>query len=1080
MLYVIKRDGTRANVEFDKITTRIKNLMYGLNEDYVDPVAISQKVIEGLYAGVTTSELDEWSANVAVSMISNHQDYSILASRIVVSNLHKSTLNKFSETIAKLYEYHNEKTGKHSPLVSKETYDYVQQNADVLDNAIDYKRDFNYDYFGFKTLQHSYLIKIDGKTVERPQHLLMRVAVGIHIGDTQQIIKAYNDMSNLLYTHATPTLFNAGTPNPQLSSCFLLMAKEDSIDGIYETLSRCAKISKYAGGIGLSIHNIRAADSYISGTGGSSNGIVPMLRVFNNTARYVDQCWERGTPVVVKGKVVPIEDIQPGMEVLTHDGSFQKVKSVLRYKPEIRTMYRIASDLDVVYATDKHQILYVPGGSDSNTLQQRIERGITTPTWTDVECLNKSDYIVSVVPDAEESSGMSIDDLKMYGLMLKLGSFTDMYINVCNNECVGFIEEYFRSNSIHYVVFLQQSKNPKAMPETGSFWYCENGPKDIEFRWFECKKMEQLKNMPSDHIPDQFLNLSCEETAAIIEGYEMVVGTPKSKNMQRTIAYLRYKAYNRKYNQIANIVAVDRSTEVYDLEVENNHTYTIAPLGIVHNGGGKRKGAFAIYLEPWHADIFEFLDLKKNTGVEEERARDLFYAIWMNDLFMKRVEKDEPWSLFCPNEAPGLFDVWGTEFEKLYTRYEKQGIVRKTVKAQDLFRKILISQQETGTPYMLYKDACNRKSNQQNLGTIKSSNLCCEIVEYTAPDEIAVCNLASICLPKFVKNGKFDFEQLEQVSRGVTVNLNKVIDRTFYPLPEAKNSNLRHRPIGIGIQGLADVFMMLKMPYESQQAQELNSHIFETIYYGAVASSVELAKTDGAYATFAGSPASEGILQFDMWDIESKSAFNPRYNWAELKEQVVKHGLRNSLLVAPMPTASTSQIMGNNESFEAYTSNLYVRRTLAGEFTCVNAHLVRDLIELKLWSPELKNAIIAGNGSIRNITKIPQEIREIYKTSWEMSKKKMIDMAAERGRFIDQSQSFNIYLENFDDLSKMHIYGWKKGLKTGMYYLRTRAAMDAIKITVDVNSLKKFKEESDNAKKNIGESCQAGCMSCGS
>lgn len=751
-MFVIKRDGRRQEVKFDKITARIQKLCYGLDR-HVEPVVVAVKVIEGIYDGVTTSELDNLAAEVAAMMTTQHPDYSLLASRIAISNLQKNTDKSFSQTIHNLYHYIDVKTGKKSPLISEEVYTIVQNNAEALDAAIIYDRDFNYDYFGFKTLERSYLLKMDRKVVERPQHMLMRVSVGIHKQDLKSAIETYNLMSERWFTHATPTLFNAGTSNPQMSSCFLLQMQQDSIDGIFDTLKACAKISQAAGGIGLSIHNVRATGSYIRGTGGTSNGILPMLRVFNDTARYIDQ------------------------------------------------------------------------------------------------------------------------------------------------------------------------------------------------------------------------------------------------------------------------------------------------------GGGKRKGSFAVYLEPWHADILSFLDLRKNTGKEELRTRDLFTALWIPDLFMKRVEENGMWSLFCPNEAPGLDNCWGEEFDQLYRHYEEEGRARKSIKAQELWFRILDSQIETGTPYMLYKDACNRKSNQQNLGTIKCSNLCAEIVEYTAPDEVAVCNLASIALPKFVINEKFDYQKLFEVTQVITRNLNRIIDANSYPVPEAKKSNLLHRPIGIGVQGLADVFILMKAPFDSQEAHILNREIFETIYFGAMTGSKELAKEEGPYSTYEGSPVSKGIFQYDMWDVVP----GQRWDWKALKEEVAEHGIRNSLLVALMPTASTSQILGNNECFEAYTQNLYSRRVLSGEFIVVNKYLMKDLVKLGLWNEEMKHKIFASNGSIQHILEIPEEVRQIYKTVWEIKQKSIIDMAADRGAFICQTQSLNLFVENptFSKLTSMHFYAWKKGLKTGMYYLRSKAAAEAIKFTVN-------------------------------
>lgn len=754
-MYVLKRDGRKEPVMFDKITARIRKLCYGLNP-LVDAVKISMRVIEGLYDGVTTSELDNLAAEVAATMTTSHPDYAKLAARISVSNLHKKTKKTFSDVMTDLYEYVNPRTGKKAPLVADDVYEVLMQHKDELDSSIIYSRDYGYDYFGFKTLERSYLLKLDGEIAERPQHMLMRVSLGIHLDDLESVKETYELMSKKYFTHATPTLFNSGTPKPQMSSCFLLAMQDDSIDGIYDTLKQTAKISQSAGGIGLSIHNIRATGAYIGGTNGTSNGIVPMLRVYNDTARYVDQ------------------------------------------------------------------------------------------------------------------------------------------------------------------------------------------------------------------------------------------------------------------------------------------------------GGGKRKGSFAIYIEPWHADIMDFLDLKKNHGKEEMRARDLFYAMWIPDLFMKRVEANSTWTLMCPNECPNLFNMHSEEFEAKYLEYESAGKGRKTIKARELWEKILESQIETGTPYMLYKDAANRKSNQKNLGTIRSSNLCTEIMEYTSPDEVAVCNLASIALPMFVKNGAFDHKELFKITKRVTRNLNKVIDRNYYPIKEAENSNMRHRPIGLGIQGLADTFIRLRMPFTSDEAKKLNEEIFETLYFAAVTASMEMAKVEGPYSSFEGSPISKGEFQYNLWGIEDEE-LSGRWDWKALRAQVMEHGVRNSLLVAPMPTASTSQILGNNEAFEPYTSNIYTRRVLSGEFIVVNKHLLEDLVELDLWDEDLKQAVMRSNGSIQDIDSIPDDLKELYKTVWELSMKDIIDMSRQRGCFIDQSQSLNLFMENanYSKLTSMHFYAWKSGLKTGMYYLRTKSAVDAIKFTLD-------------------------------
>jgi len=776
-MYILKRDGRKEEVKFDNITKRIKALCHGLDSKFIDPVPITQKVIEGFFNGISTQEIDTLAAETCAYMSQRHPDFSILAARIAISNVHKSTSDSFSETVKACHEYRDAQ-GRQAGLISDDVRSFVDANAGALNDAVDYTRDYDYDYFGFKTLEKSYLLRLKGKVAERPQHMLMRVACGIHTDNLSAAIETYNLMSQRFFTHATPTLFNAGTAFPQMSSCFLLTCKDDSIEGIYDTLKRCALISKQAGGIGVAISNIRAKGSYIRSTNGYSNGLVPMLRNFNETARYVDQ------------------------------------------------------------------------------------------------------------------------------------------------------------------------------------------------------------------------------------------------------------------------------------------------------GGGKRKGSFAMYLEPWHADVFDFLEMRKNHGKEEQRARDLFYGLWIPDLFMKRVKEDKEWTLFCPNEAfdaktgKGLIDVWGDEFDALYLQLEADGKGRKSVKAQQLWFRILESQMETGTPYMLYKDAANRKSNQQNLGTIHCSNLCTEIIEYTDADEVAVCNLASIALSRFVQDGAFNFTNLYNVAKVVTRNLNKVIDRNFYPIPEARNSNIRHRPIGIGVQGLADAFLMLKLPFESDPARKLNEDIFETIYFAACESSCELAEKEGPYDTYEGSPASKGLLQFDLWNRTPKSG---RWDWAALKTKIAQHGMRNSLLLAPMPTASTAQILGNNESFEPYTQNLYVRRVLSGEFVQVNRHLLKDLIERDLWTEDVRVQLIAHNGSVQHIDQIPADVKELYKTVWEIKQRAVLDMAADRGAYIDQSQSLNIHMVDATTakLSSMHFHAWQIGLKTGMYYLRTKAAADAIKFTVEVDKVKRASLQSGEQRPSV-------------
>ena len=798
---VTKKDGRSETLQSEKLKARITPLLRDdIDTNFVSVDTIVDATIKGTTNGMPTQKLDELMCQTTAYLSTQHPDYSLLAGRLAVSALHKSTPTTFSDAAEVLFNYVNPQNGKESPLITKELYDIVKENKQEIDKAIKHERDFNYEYFGFKTLERSYLISITDskasstgaandtkKVIERPQYMLMRVALGIHSSNLERVFETYEYLSQGMFTHATPTLYNAGTPRPQMSSCFLLALKDDSIEGIYDTLKTCALISKNSGGIGLHIHNVRSSGSYIKGTNGCSNGIIPMLRVFNDTARYVDQ------------------------------------------------------------------------------------------------------------------------------------------------------------------------------------------------------------------------------------------------------------------------------------------------------GGGKRKGSFAIYLEPWHADIMDFLNLKKNTGKEEIRARDLFYGLWVPDLFMKRVQRKGKWTLFDPKLAPGLSDCWGSEFETLYEKYESEGKGNKTIDAQELWFAIIESQIETGTPYLLYKDACNSKSNQQNLGTIKCSNLCTEIIEYTAPDEVAVCNLASIALPKFLNDDKtdIDYEKLRKIVRTATRNLNLVIDRNFYPVEEAKRSNMRHRPIGLGVQGLADVYLNLHIPFTCEKAKKINEDIFETIYYAALEESCLIASEDGPYETYQGSPVSKGVLQYDMWGVTPKSG---RWNWAELKEKIAQHGVRNSLLVAPMPTASTSQILGNNECFEPYTSNMYLRRVLSGEFPVVNKCLVRDLIKEGLWNENTREKLIADNGSVQHIEGLTDELKLIYRTVWEIKQKDIIDMAAARSAYIDQSHSLNLFLESptSSTLTSMHFYGWKLGLKTGIYYLRSRPAVDAIKFTLDpsvANGQKSAKIPKVEAPQ---KPIQEECLSCGS
>jgi ribonucleoside-diphosphate reductase alpha subunit len=924
-MFVIKRSGRAEPVHFDKITSRISKLCYGLDRNFVDPVEVSQKVCSGVYRGVTTSELDELAAETAAHMSSIHPDYGLLAARIAVSNLHKNTKKCFTDVMHDLHSYVHPKTGQPAPLLSDETYAFIVKHKERLNSSVVYDRDFTYDYFGFKTLERSYLLQLNGKVAERPQHMLMRVSCGIHFDDIEAAIETYELMSQKWFTHASPTLFNSGTQRPQMSSCFLLSMLGDSIDQIYDTLKQCALISKYAGGIGISVHNIRATGSYIRGTNGTSNGLVPMLRVFNATARYVDQCFPGSTLLHTPSGQVPIDALREGDSITSHTGQPAKIIKTLSYEVGATQLYRVSTKLGSVLVTAQHPFLCLRNhgrSDDPLAMQGRLAAKIVELTWEDAS---------ELTPGAD---------------------------------------------------WL-------AVPKLSS-------------RAIECGAVDV-----GEHV--LWRVESCELAPAAYKG------------------------------------------RLYDLEVEGAHSY-VTEVGAVHNGGGKRKGSIAVYLEPWHADIIAFLQLKKNQGAEENRARDLFQAVWMPDLFMRRVEEDKQWSLFCPNEAPGLFDVWGSEFDALYDKYERAGLARRVMPARALWNEILTAQIETGVPYLLYKDRVNERSAYKHVGTIRSSNLCCEIIEFSSKDEIAVCNLASIKLSRFVTpSGGFDFERLLYVTKFVTRNLNKVIDINHYPVPEARRSNMRHRPIGIGVQAFADLLAMMRIPFESDAGRQLNRDIFETLYFGALTASNELAEKLGPYESFPGSPMSKGIFHFEM----AGGKPSGRWDWEALRAKILKHGTRNAMLVAPMPTASTSQMLSSAESFEPISSNIFVRKTLAGEFPCVWPYLLHDLIQRGLWTKEMRNLLIANDGSVQSLP-IPEDLKLLYKTVWEIKLRTQVDYAAERGAFVDQSQSFNVHMTdaNFVKLTSFHFYAWKAGLKVSSYYFRTKAAADALKFTVDPQLLR--------------------------
>ena len=1265
---VIKRDGQIENISFDKILARVKNL--GNKELKVNYTSLVQKIIDRVYNNIHTSEIDELLAQQCASLSTTHPDYQTLAGRIGISNLHKRTPDTFFEAMSILYDF-IDVHGEIKSIINNEVFNIARKWENEIENIIDYQRDFDIDYFGLKTLERAYLMRANGKIIERPQHMWMRVAIGIHGDNFDKIKNTYELMSKKYFTHATPTLFNAGTPRQQLSSCYLLAMEDDSIDGIYNTLKDCAKISKWAGGIGLHIHNVRASGTHINGTNGTSNGIVPMLRVFNNTARYVDQCILPETYIyTTKGP----KQIQycTNDDIIFNNESHEKIQNILEhpYDGEILSIETMHS-IEPLQITEEHPIFILKGPQKVNysVIKNRLEKNIISPTWGEAKSITKEDFIIFNIPNYEKDIGyISKDDCYVYGVILGDGclsnSDTTSYISLHKTNkkyILDKLKEYFTNKCIRYNVTTENNT-------TRIRW---NKNTILPFKYGECYDMNKEKICHS-----RWLNLPIDKIKYIIKGlidadgckppnsgkgeYRELLFDTTSRNLLESMRYLflrmgvltsgyirdrRGQTHITKYGstitnkKIAYCLKIPKTKEIaellninvgkffkffrhnnylfsriksinkttytgtlYDLQMKKTHNYMIHN-GIVHNGGGRRNGSFAIYLSPWHSDIFDFLEMKKNHGDEEARARDLFYALWVNDLFMKRVKENKTWSLMCPHICKGLADVYGDEFETLYNKYEKQGKFTKQVPARELWFKICDSQIETGTPYILYADACNKKSNQQNLGTIKSSNLCCEVVLYSDDKETAVCNLASIALSKFVKQSKykfqqkpivyskpdciycklvknlldkhsieyiesqismdelkdqmmkqfnreiktfpqivcdneyigtyqdvsqllcsyFDYEKLHKVTKVATENLNKVIDINFYPTEKTRRSNFLHRPIGIGIQGLADTFALLNIPFHSEQAREINKNIFETMYHGALEMSMELSKdrnikimqvhdayinqswkfkednnlphyreyeTDtcndllneikpirqemenicdekqywGAYSSFEGSPTSQGVLQFDLWD---KKVTNDRYDWVKLKEEIKTYGLRNSTLLAPMPTASTSQILGNNECFEPFTSNIYIRRTLAGEFVIINKHLIKELIEIDLWNEDIKNNIIAYDGSIQQLKSIPKFIRDKYKTVWEIPMKHILNMSADRGQFICQSQSNNLWMKNPDykKLTAMHFYSWSLGLKTGIYYLRTQAKATAQQFTIDPS--KKQVEEED-------------CLMCGS
>jgi len=1481
---VVKRNGELEPVSFDKVLTRIQTAAAGLE---VNPTLIAQRTLLRIYDGVKTSELDELAAQLSISLMTTNLDYGTLASRIAISNHHKNTSDKFTEVVAELSQQTVAKTGETISNVSEELVEICQKYGDQINAKINYDRDYLFDYFGFKTLEKlQYLLRnTKGKTLERPQHLIMRVSLALWGSvNLDQAFETYDLLSQKLFIHATPTNFNAGTPRQQLSSCFLLAMKSDSIIGIYDTLKDCAVISKHAGGIGIHIHNIRAKGSLIKGTNGTSNGIVPMLRNFNDTARYVDQCFTPDTLVYTDNGPKIIEDVSVTDKVLTSEGIYHKVKMPIRHEYNGRMLeIQVKNAIYPIRVTPEHQILALQNqakGINFDVIRNRLEKSYAKAEFVDAKDLNNGDFVVFPIPTyTYDIEDITEEDCRFYGIMLGDGHISYAASGVTLNEqskikTFEFVQQYLSDRGIKYNIYKDDDSSvdikwSTATPRfklTRSQLYDTNDHKkwDTPMLHLPLNKLQQIIRgiietdgcVGEKEITIELSSLGLIESiryallrmGALSSGYTRnrvgqvstyknittklptnVIRVPRIKEIMdmfpnapdgEFFSYLKYN--NNLYSRIQDIAEVNYNGIVHDFEIDGPHDYTVAHLGIAHNGGGKRNGSFAIYLEPWHADVEDFLKLKLNTGSEEERCRDLFYALWLPDLFMERVEKNEPWTLFCPSEAPGLADVYGEEFKQLYEKYEKEGRGRKQIDAQKLWFKVLDSQIETGTPYLVYKDAANQKSNQKNLGTIKSSNLCVapetyiltdkgqipiaelagqkvnvwngdkwspttvmktgeqqklitvylsngaqiactpyhkflirsgyndkglikdatrveawelkegmklaknsleliqgdkkydiqfpythgffcgdgtyhhnpngyvskgitlygekkklipylqirsssykedaigrintmlpdelsekymvpmnaslecrlewlaglldsdgsvarngtneslqiasvhfefldrirlmlqtlgvqskvtqsqperitlmpdgkggrkeynckelyhllissssvhklidiglechrlqmkgdkpqrnaeqfvtvlsvqdndrvddtycfnesenhagifngiltgncsEIIEYSNEEETAVCNLASIALPSYVENKVFNYDKLRQVVKVAIKNLNRVIDINYYPTVETKTSNMRHRPVGLGVQGLADVFALLRAPWESEKAAEINQRIFEHIYFAAVESSCEIAQVEGPYSTFQGSPMSKGIFQYDMWTKPNGDHIVPitsgELDWDSLKARVVQYGVRNSLLMAPMPTASTSQILGFNECIEPFTSNIYTRRTLAGEFIVINKYLMKDLEKLGIWNEMMKQQIIARNGSVQGIDQIPESIQKLYKTSWEIKQKVLIDMAAARGAFICQSQSLNLFVAdpNYAKLTSMHFYAWKQGLKTGIYYLRTRAPVMAQKFTIDPELQKEAakSEQMRIIRKNMSEDQE--CTMCSS
>jgi len=1223
-MYVLKRNGEREEVSFDKIIKRIQKYAKDLTK--VNAIELAQQIIAQIFNGIPTHKIDELTAEICAAKTTTHPDYGKLASRITISNHHKNTSPSYSEVVQILWD-NKDVLGDHCPLINKRLYDMVMEHKNKINATLDYEKDFNYDYFGFKTLERSYLMRINDKIVERPQHLLMRVALSIHKDDVKEALKSYKLMSEGYFTHATPTLFNMGTQREQASSCFLLTVDEDSIDGIYKTIKDCAKISKCAGGIGVAFHKIRSKGSRIRGTNGISNGIVPMLKVFNETARYVDQCFVPGTVIYTLNGPKNIENVSISDMVLTSNGEYHKVMLPVRHEYDSSSQgnmlnIKLINLKTPVTVTQEHQIMALKykdceAYRDSllNTFNfeaicSSLDKGLLQLEFYDANELEVGDFVVHSVPQyVVDIPEYTEEDCRMYGILL-----SECYIN-SNLECQLSLGKKNKQDTINFIISYLENRNIKITLSKNSLedniiiinWsIIKIGFKFTYSQFYDNYKIKCIDNafihLPNNKI-DQILKGIFETGGYILTNTKLLenirymylrlgvlfdyttdydyiqsmssftyIDYTTSTTTNISIDKTHTSTMNTNTNTSSNmttttttntinpmyiftpIESITQSTYkgvVHDFEIDGPHDYTVAHLGIAHNGGGKRAGSIACYLEPWHADIFDFLKLKSNTGIEEERARDLFYAMWIPDLFMKRVEEDGDWSLMCPDKSPNLYLTYGEEFEKLYTKYEAEGRALKVVKARVVWEAILTSQMETGTPYIGFKDAVNIKNNQKNLGTIQSSNLCHEICEYTSRDEIAVCNLASIPIAKFLehKDGNkelplvFNYEKLREVVKQVVKNLNKVIDYNYYPVPEAEYSNRKNRPQGLGISGAADLFAMMKIPFDSEEARVINRKIFENMYYAALECSMETARKRkkfvqeykriiklgsgsganhtelseedkarlqelkttyfiiddelklpnqyaGAYASYVGSPMSEGKFQFDLWNVEPSPEM--KEEWETLRSDIQKHGIRNSLLIALMPTASTSQILGWNECIEPFTNNIYTRKTLAGTFVVVNKYLIQDLLDLGIWNQALKDKIIMHDGSVQNIPEIPQNIKDLYKTVWEMKQKSLVDLAADRAPFVCQTQSMNLFVKNptYKILNAMHFYSWKKGLKTGIYYLRSQAKTSAQKFSVDLgktggssntNSIQELNTKNENQKESqIKPKEEQECLMCSS